>query len=78
MELEAKARICDPTQFNGAKALGVDEHILAAKQGRGDRAATILVDLSRDQARMPPRLRSLTPDRSMESRAAPGAATRPG
>jgi hypothetical protein len=28
MELEAKARICDPTQFDGAKALGVDEHIL--------------------------------------------------
>jgi hypothetical protein len=58
MELEAKARICDPIQFNGAKALGVDEHILAAKQGRGDRAVTILVDLWRDQARMPPRLRS--------------------
>jgi transposase len=50
IEVEAKARTSDPARLNGVKTLGVDEHIWRPSRIGVDRAVTIMVDLSRDQA----------------------------
>jgi transposase len=50
IELEAKARTSDPQRLAGVKTLGVDEHIWRPSRIGVDRAVTIMVDLSRDQA----------------------------
>src|SRR5215211_7277622 len=50
VELEAKARTSDPARLNGVNTLGVDEHIWRPSRIGVDRAVTIMVDLSRDQA----------------------------
>jgi transposase len=49
VELEAKARTSNPDRLSGVKTLGVDEHIWRPSRIGGDRAVTIIVDLSRDQ-----------------------------
>jgi transposase len=50
IEVEAKARISNPDRLSGVKTLGVDEHIWRPSRIGVDRAVTIIVDLSRDQA----------------------------
>jgi transposase len=50
IEVEARARTSDPARLKGVKTLGVDEHIWRPSQIGVDRAVTIMVDLSRDQA----------------------------
>ena len=50
IEIEAKVRTGDPTRLTGVKTLGVDEHIWRPSRVGVDRAVTIMVDLSRDQA----------------------------
>jgi transposase len=50
IEVEAKARISSPDRLSGVKTLGVDEHIWRPSRIGVDRAVTIIVDLSRDQA----------------------------
>jgi transposase len=50
VELEAKARTSNPDRLRGVKTLGVDEHIWRPSRIGVDRAVTIIVDLSRDQA----------------------------
>jgi transposase len=50
VELEAKARTTNPDRLKGVKTLGVDEHIWRPSRIGIDRAVTIIVDLSRDQA----------------------------
>jgi transposase len=50
IEVEAKARTTNPDRLSGVKTLGVDEHIWRPSRIGVDRAVTIIVDLSRDQA----------------------------
>ncbi len=50
IEVEAKARTSNPDLLSGVKTLGVDEHIWRPSRIGVDRAVTIIVDLSRDQA----------------------------
>jgi transposase len=50
IEVEAKARIGDPSRLKNVKTLGVDEHIWRPSRIGFDRAVTIMVDLTRDQA----------------------------
>jgi transposase len=50
IEVEAKARTSDPDRLKGVRTLGVDEHIWRPSRIGVDRAVTIMVDLSRDQA----------------------------
>jgi transposase len=50
IEVEAKARTKDPARLAGVRTLGVDEHIWRPSRIGVDRAVTIMVDLSRDQA----------------------------
>ena len=50
IEVEAKARTSDPARLQGVKTLGVDEHIWRPSRIGVDRAVTIMVDLTRDQA----------------------------
>jgi transposase len=50
IELEARARTSNPQRLAGVKTLGVDEHIWRPSRIGVDRAVTIMVDLSRDQA----------------------------
>jgi hypothetical protein len=50
IEVEAKARTSNPDRLSGVKTLGVDEHIWRPSRIGVDRAVTIIVDLSRDQA----------------------------
>jgi transposase len=50
IEVEAKARIKDPARLAGVRTLGVDEHIWRPSRIGVDRAVTIMVDLTRDQA----------------------------
>ncbi len=50
VEVEAKARVNDPHRLRGVRTLGVDEHIWRPSRIGVDRAATIIVDLTRDQA----------------------------
>ena len=50
IEIEAKARTGDPQRLTGVKTLGVDEHIWRPSRVGVDRAVTIMVDLTRDQA----------------------------
>src|SRR5215207_4909744 len=50
VEVEAKARIGDPSRLKNVKTLGVDEHIWRPSRIVFDRAVTIMVDLTRDQA----------------------------
>jgi transposase len=50
IELQARARTSNPQRLAGVKTLGVDEHIWRPSRIGVDRAVTIMVDLSRDQA----------------------------
>jgi transposase len=50
IEVEAKARTSNPDRLSGVKTLGVDEHIWRPSRIGVDRAVTIIVDLTRDQA----------------------------
>jgi transposase len=50
IEVEAMARTKDPARLAGVRTLGVDEHIWRPSRIGVDRAVTIMVDLSRDQA----------------------------
>jgi transposase len=50
VEVEAKARTSDPARLKNIKTLGVDEHIWRPSRIGVDRAVTIMVDLTRDQA----------------------------
>jgi transposase len=50
VEVEAQARVEDPQRLAGVKTLGVDEHIWRPSRVGVDRAVTIMVDLTRDQA----------------------------
>jgi transposase len=50
IEVEAKARVGNPVRLSGVKTLGVDEHIWRPSRIGVDRAVTIMVDLTRDQA----------------------------
>jgi transposase len=50
VEVEARARTSDPTRLQNVKTLGVDEHIWRPSRIGVDRAVTIMVDLTRDQA----------------------------
>ena len=50
IEVEAKARVGDPGRLKNVKTLGVDEHIWRPSRIGVDRAVTIMVDLTRDQA----------------------------
>jgi transposase len=50
IEMEAKARISNPARLAGVNTLGVDEHVWRPSRIGVDRAVTIMVDLSRDQA----------------------------
>jgi transposase len=50
IEVEATARTTDSARLQGVKTLGVDEHIWRPSRIGVDRAVTIMVDLSRDQA----------------------------
>ena len=45
-----QARVRDPARLAGVKTLGVDEHIWRPSRIGVDRAVTIMVDLTRDQA----------------------------
>ena len=46
IEVEAKARIGDPSRLKNVKTLGVDEHIWRPSRIGFDRAVTIMVDLT--------------------------------
>jgi transposase len=48
--IEAKSRTGDPQRLTGVKMLGVDEHIWRPSRVGVDRAVTMMVDLTRDQA----------------------------
>ena len=48
VEVEAAARVGDPTRLAGVTALGVDEHVWRPSRTGVDRAVTIIVDLTRD------------------------------
>jgi transposase len=50
VEVEARARTSDPARLENVKTLGVDEHIWRPSRIGVDRAVTIMVDLTRDQA----------------------------
>jgi transposase len=50
VEVEARARTADPARLQNVKTLGVDEHIWRPSRVGVDRAVTIMVDLTRDQA----------------------------
>jgi transposase len=50
IEVEARARVADPARLQNVTTLGVDEHIWRPSRVGVDRAVTIMVDLSRDQA----------------------------
>jgi transposase len=50
IEVEAEARVGDPARLKNVKTLGVDEHIWRPSRIGVDRAVTIMVDLTRDQA----------------------------
>jgi transposase len=50
VEVEARARTSDPARLQNVKTLGVDEHIWRPSRIGVDRAVTIMVDLTRDQA----------------------------
>jgi transposase len=50
IEVEAQARTANPDRLRGVKTLGVDEHNWRPSRIGVDRAVTILVDLTRDQA----------------------------
>jgi transposase len=50
IEVEAKVRTSNPDRLRGVKVLGVDEHIWRPSKIGVDRAVTIMVDLTRDQA----------------------------
>jgi transposase len=50
VEVEAKARVADPARRKNVKTIGVDEHIWRPSRIGVDRAVTIVVDLTRDQA----------------------------
>jgi transposase len=50
VEAEARARTSDPARLQNVKTLGVDEHIWRPSRIGVDRAVTIMVDLTRDQA----------------------------
>jgi transposase len=50
VEVEAKARANDPHRLRGVRSLGVDEHIWRPSRIGVDRAVTIIVDLTHDQA----------------------------
>src|SRR5215204_2314732 len=50
VEVEAKARVADPARRQNVKTFGVDEHIWRPSRIGVDRAVTIMVDLTRDQA----------------------------
>jgi transposase len=50
IEVEAKARTSNRDRLKRVKTLGVDEHIWRPSRIGVDRAVTIIVDLSRDQA----------------------------
>ena len=50
IEVEAQARVGNPSRLAGVKTLGVDEHIWRPSRIGVDRAVTIMVDLTRDQA----------------------------
>jgi len=50
VEVEAKARVADPGRRQNVKTFGVDEHIWRPSRIGVDRAVTIMVDLTRDQA----------------------------
>jgi transposase len=50
IEVEATARASNPDRLRGVKTLGVDEHIWRPSRIGVDRAVTIMVDLTRDQA----------------------------
>jgi transposase len=50
VEVEARARTSDPARLENVKTLGVDEHIWRPSRIGVDRAVTIIVDLTRDQA----------------------------
>jgi transposase len=50
IEVEARARTADPNRLKGVRTLGVDEHIWRPSRIGVDRAVTVMVDLSRDQA----------------------------
>ena len=49
-EVEAQARVGNPSRLAGVKTLGVDGHIWRPSRMGVDRAVTIMVDLTRDQA----------------------------
>src|SRR5215210_5235499 len=50
IEVEAKARVADPARRTKVKTIGVDEHVWRPSRIGLDRAVTIMVDLTRDQA----------------------------
>jgi transposase len=50
IEVEAKARTSNPDRLRAVKILGVDEHIWRPSRIGVDRAVTIMVDLTGDQA----------------------------
>ncbi len=50
IEVGAKARVGNPSRLVGVKTVGVDEYIWRPSRIGVDRAVTIMVDLSRDQA----------------------------
>jgi len=50
VEARARARTSDPARLQNVKTLGVDEHIWRPSRIGVDRAVTIMVDLTRDQA----------------------------
>jgi transposase len=50
VEVEARARTSDPARLQNVKTLGVDEHIWRPSRIGVERAVTIMVDLTRDQA----------------------------
>jgi transposase len=50
IEVEAKARVADPGRQQNVKTIGVDEHIWRPSRIGVDRAVTIMVDLTHEQA----------------------------
>jgi transposase len=50
VEVEARVRTSDPARLQNVKTLGVDENIWRPSRIGVDRAVTIMVDLTRDQA----------------------------
>ena len=65
VEVEAAARLEDPTRLVGVSTLGVDEHIWRPGRRGHDRAVTSMVDLTRDgQGCLRARLLDVVPGRS--------------